>query len=518
MKLKKALNFLFFRYPTKDITKNYTFDESAAIVEQLFKTDFLQAELYTLQADYYLSININNIASLKQKEAKIKETPQLLHDKEKNRMISIINNMKVFKFGGASVNSADAVKNVAEILDKYSTEKILVVVSAMGKTTNALEKLTQAYFNKTNEINALLDEIKKFHFHIIEELFSDKNHKVYADIQLIFDELMHKLVSRTSDNYDFEYDQIVSTGELISTKIISHYLKSKGIKNKWLDAREIIKTDTTYREGKVNWQETMHKTNNIVIPYFEDKIYSFRLIITQGFIGSSDDEHTTTLGREGSDYSAAIFAYNLDATEMVIWKDVPGLLNADPKFFEDTQKLDAISYREAIELAYYGATIIHPKTIKPLQNKNIPLYVKSFLHPENEGTIISNHENADGLIPSFIFKKDQALISISPKDFSFIAEENLSDIFGIFSDNKIKINLMQNSAISFSVCIDGNVKRFDALIKTLQENYKVRYNLQLDLITIRHYNQATIDKVVNNRKILLEQRSRTTAQLVVENK
>ncbi len=425
--------------------------------------------------------------------------------------------MKVFKFGGASVNSADAVKNIAKILDKYSNKKVLVVVSAMGKTTNALEKLTQAYFYKSNEANVLLNEVREYHFQIIKALFNDKKHKVFSDIKIIFEELLYKLVSQPSDNYDFEYDQIVSNGELISTKIVSHYLSYKGINNQWLDAREIIKTDTTYREGKVNWQETMHKTNNLVIPFFEDINLSRHLIITQGFIGSTLDEHAITLGREGSDYSAAIFAHSLDATEMIIWKDVPGLLNADPKFFEDTHKLDSISYHEAIELAYYGATIIHPKTIKPLQNKKIPLYVKSFLHPEKEGSIISNCKKADGWIPSFIFKQEQALISISPKDFSFIAEKNLSDIFGIFSGNKIKINLMQNSAISFSVCVDSNVNRFDTLIKALQKNYKVRYNLQLDLITIRHYDQFTIDKVVDNRKILLEQRSRTTAQLVVDN-
>ncbi|MFZ4400360.1 MAG: aspartate kinase [Bacteroidales bacterium] len=425
--------------------------------------------------------------------------------------------MKVFKFGGASVNCAEAVKNVAEILRKFNNEKILVVVSAMGKTTNALEKLTLAYFNKSNETKAQLEEIQKYHFLITETLFADKNHEVYSDIQLIFEELSFKLISHPSGNLDFEYDQIVSNGELISTKIISHFLNLKGISNQWMDAREIIKTDSNYREGNVNWQECMHKTNKLVIPYFDDYCKDTHLVITQGFIGSSPDGHAVTLGREGSDYSAAIFAFNLNASELVIWKDVPGLLNADPKFFDDTRKLDAISYREAIELAYYGATIIHPKTIKPLQNKNIPLYIKSFLQPEKEGTLISNQENTDDLIPSFIFKQDQALISISPKDFSFIAEENLSDIFGIFSENKIKINLMQNSAISFSVCFDSNTTHFDTLIKTLQENYKARYNLQLDLITIRHYNQATIDKVVDNRKILLEQRSRTTAQLVVEN-
>jgi len=426
--------------------------------------------------------------------------------------------MKVFKFGGASVYNAEAVINVAEILGKYSNEKILVVVSAMGKTTNALEKLSIAYYNKSIEAKLILEEVKKYHFQIIDCLFENKNHEVFNDIQLIFEDLQHKLISRTSENYDFEYDQIVSNGELISTKIISHYLNYKGIKNQWLDARLIIKTDTTYREGNVNWQESMHQTNNIIIPFFEDKSQASHLMITQGFIGSTPDGHSISLGREGSDYSAAIFAYNLNATEMIIWKDVPGLLNADPKFFEDTHKLDAISYREAIELAYYGATIIHPKTIKPLQNKNIPLYVKSFLHPESIGSIISNQENYDGLIPSFIFKQEQVLISISPKDFSFIAEGNLADIFGIFSDNKIKINMMQNSAISFSICFDANNKHLDKLIKTLQEKYKVRYNIGLDLITIRHYDQFTIDKIIGFRKIFLEQRSRTTAQLLVENR
>jgi aspartate kinase len=425
--------------------------------------------------------------------------------------------MKVFKFGGASVNNAEAVRNVAEILKKFRGEKILVVVSAMGKTTNALEEICQAYFNKSIQTKTLLDKVMHYHFKIIDNLFDDKNHEVYYDIQQIFDELLHKLISRASENYDFEYDQIVSNGELISTKIISHYLNLKGFQNQWLDAREIIKTDTSYREGNVNWQECMHKTNHLVIPFFEVKNPNGFLMITQGFIGSTPDGHTITLGREGSDYSAAIFAYNLAASEMIIWKDVPGLLNADPKYYDDTHKLDAISYREAIELAYYGATIIHPKTIKPLQNKNIPLYVKSFLHPENEGSIISNHENSDGLIPSFIFKQNQTLLSISPKDFSFIAEENLSDIFAIFSENKIKINLMQNSAISFSVCFDENAIYFGSLIKSLQKNYQVRYNLHLDLITIRHYDQQTINKVTANRKVLLEQRSRTTAQMIVEN-
>ncbi|MCX6230824.1 MAG: aspartate kinase [Bacteroidetes bacterium] len=424
--------------------------------------------------------------------------------------------MKVFKFGGASVNSADAVKNVAEILKNYKEEKLLIVISAMGKTTNALERLCQAYLDKTTDCHDIFEGIYNYHFQIINALFSDKNHEIFEEINSIFKELNIKIKSHPSENYDFEYDQIVSTGELLSTKIISFYLNSSGIKNTWLNACDIIKTDNTYREGKVDWQECMHKTNRLLIPIFEDKFSPVSFVITQGFVGSSPDEHPITLGREGSDYSAAIFAYNLNATEMIIWKDVPGVLNADPKYFEDTHKLDKISYTEAIELAYYGASIIHPKTIKPLQNKNIPLKIKSFIHPEEEGTIISDIDQAEGLIPSFIFKKNQCLVSISPRDFSFIAEENLSSIFGILAKIGIKINLMQNSAISFSICIDENNNKFELLISELKKDYKVKYNQNLELITIRHYDQQTIDKLVNGREIKLEQKSRLTVQIVVK--
>lgn len=422
--------------------------------------------------------------------------------------------MKVFKFGGASVNSATAVKNVAEILSKNTDEKILTVISAMGKTTNSLENLTNEFFNRTDKKYAIFEEIKSFHFNIINELFTDKSHHIFLKINELFNLLYKKIITSPTDNFDFEYDQIVCYGELISTSIVSNYLTNCQLKNRWIDAREIIRTDLTYREGKVDWIFTNSCIKQIILPFFTK---SDNLIITQGFIGGGRGNHSVTLGREGSDYSAAIFAYGLNASSMTIWKDVPGLLNADPKFFEDTKKIDFISYREAIELAYYGATIIHPKTIKPLQNKNIPLYVKSFLNPENEGSVISNIEKTEEIIPSFIFKKNQALVSISPKDFSFIAEENLSEIFKIITKNQIKINLMQNSAISFSICMDADNRHFEKLIGDLQLNFKVKYNKNLDLITIRHYNQAIIDKVVNNRKILLEQKSRLTAQLIVEN-
>ena len=423
--------------------------------------------------------------------------------------------MKVFKFGGASVNNSSAVKNVADILRLYKEHNILIVISAMGKTTNALENLTKAYFNNIIEKETIFIEIKQYHFKIIDELFSDKQNQIFRTITEIFNQLYKKINTSVTDNFDFEYDQIVSYGEIISTLIVSNYLNNKNINNIWVDARKIIKTDSIYREGKVDWIKTENCITQSVLPLFKKN--ENKIIITQGFIGGSSDGHSITLGREGSDYSAAIFAFGLNAEEMIIWKDVSGVLNADPKFFENTFKLDDISYREAIELAYYGATIIHPKTIKPLQNKNIPLYVKSFLNPENQGTRISNIEKADGLIPSFIFKQNQVLISISPKDFSFIAEENLSEIFNIISDNKIKVNLMQNSAISFSICIDADNRHFDKLIETLQQKFKVKYNSNLDLITIRHFDYATIDKVVRNRKILLEQKSRLTAQIIVEN-
>lgn len=422
--------------------------------------------------------------------------------------------MKVFKFGGASVKDASAVKNVADILKRFPNENIIVVISAMGKITNALEKLANAVFYKKEEASKTLDEIKKYHFDIIGELFPDKNHPIYNEISNTFVELDWAIEDDPTENYNYEYDKIVSMGEIISTKIVNMYLNEAGISSKWWDVRDLIQTDNTYREGKVDWELTQELVDKKLLPFFEKE--KNKIVITQGFLGGTSENFTTTLGREGSDYTAAILAYTTNAESVTIWKDVPGVLNADPKWFDETKKLEQISYQDAIELAYYGATVIHPKTIKPLQNKAIPLYVKSFLNPEEKGTII-NEIQSPLPIPSFIFKVNQVLISISPKDFSFIAEDNFSDIFNLFSEKQVKINVMQNSAISFSVSVDNDERKLPDLIKTLQKQYRVLYNENLELITIRYYDQATIDRVTIDKKILLEVKSRYTVQLVVKN-
>lgn len=423
--------------------------------------------------------------------------------------------MKVFKFGGASVKDAEAVKNVATILKQYPDQNIVVVLSAMGKTTNALERLTNAYFfsgeNKTSETEntaAALEEIKKYHFGIIEQLFPDKGHPIYNEINNAFVELDWAIEEPPSHSYDHEYDQIVSIGEIVSSKIVNAYLNQAGIKSKWQDVRDFIQTDNTYREGNVDWELTQRLSQTLTT--------SEGIIVTQGFIGGTSENFTTTLGREGSDYTAAIIAFTTNAECVTIWKDVPGVLNADPKWFAETKKIEQLSYHDAIELAYYGATVIHPKTIKPLQNKKIPLYVKSFLKPEEAGTII-NEDQSPLPLPCFIFKVNQVLISISPKDFSFIVEENFSAIYKLFAEKQVKINMMQNSAISFSVCIDNDAQKLPDLIKTLQKDYRVLYNENLELITIRYYDQATIDRVTIDKKVLLEVKSRYTVQLVAQN-
>ena len=421
--------------------------------------------------------------------------------------------MKVFKFGGASVKNAEAVKNVAEILKLFPNDKIIVVVSAMGKTTNALEKLVDAFFNKkdtSEEINI----IKNYHLEIINDLFENKSNQVFNEFSNIISLLENYVRKEPTSNFDFEYDQLVSFGEIISTKIVSAYLNEIGLCCQWLDARSLIKTDDNYRDAKVDWKKTEESINSNVSKINTEN-NSCKIALTQGFIGSTNDEKTVTLGREGSDYSAAIIAYSLNAAEVVIWKDVAGVLNADPKWFDETIKLEQLSYHDAIELAYYGATVIHPKTIKPLQNKNIPLWVKSFIKPNEIGTVIKDDETALS-VPSFIFKINQILITISPKDFSFIVEENYRDIFQMFMEAKVKINVMQNSAINFSLSVDDDERRLPKLINQLKEKFKVRYNSGLELITIRHYDQSTIDRVSVNKKILLEQKSRSTVQLVVK--
>lgn len=416
--------------------------------------------------------------------------------------------MRIFKFGGASVKDAESVKNVATILNtNTSKERLCVVVSAMGKTTNLLEEIAKNYFNKVDTSNQL-NLLKEYHFSICKNLFSN-NDKFFEELHNVFVELEWILEEEPGMDFSFVYDQIVCLGEILSTKIIAAFLNNTGLNCNWVDARDLIKTDNTYREGKVDWDSTLSCTKE----YFTKNYH--QLILTQGFIGGTSENFTTTLGREGSDYSAAILAYCLDAKEVLIWKDVPGVLNADPKYFSNTFVLNHLSYQDTIELAYYGATVIHPKTIKPLQNKNIALKVKSFLNPNLEGTLIDGSNTTEHK-PSYIVKRNQVVMSIFPKDFSFIIEDNLSEIFKVFSQKQVKINLMQNSAISFSVCINNDENKIQELIPLLKNNYKVLFNEKLQLITIRYFNEETENSVLKNKEKILEQRSRHTLQVVVK--
>ena len=420
--------------------------------------------------------------------------------------------MKVFKFGGGSVQNADGVKQLENILRLYPNEQLVVVISAIGKTTNLMEKILEAWYHHSSSLGELLEEFQNNHLDIIYQLNSETD-RIVQSIQPLFDSLAAIVQNSPSDYYDYDYDRIVSYGELISTTLISTYLNINGLLNIWSDARQLVRTDNSHREAGVNWKETMPLIRNYTNGYFKEK--QGNIIVTQGFIGASSDGKTTTLGREGSDYTAAVFGFSLDATDVTIWKDVPGLFNADPRIFPEAVKLDHISYEEAIELSYYGASIIHPKTLKPLQNKKIPLYVKFFFHPEESGSLISAKKNHIS-IPSFIFKENQILLSIFPKDFSFIAVNNLFEIFTILSQQKIKINLMQNSALSFSICFDYHQTKVERLIKSLQDNYTIKYNDQAELITIRHYDNESLRKILHHKKILIEQRNRTTYQLVLK--
>ena len=420
--------------------------------------------------------------------------------------------MKVYKFGGASVKDAAGVRNIAKIIADSGHKELLVVVSAMGKITDRLEALTHAYLFGLPNTLEIFEEIKRFHFDMLNDLFPNHNLPIYDDVTNSFVEIDWLLEEEPSDAPDYIYDQIVSIGEIISTKIVAAFLQDGGLQTKWLDARNYIHTDNTYREARVNWEKTAFEIEKNLTPLLEKHIG-----VTQGFIGSTSENFTTTLGRDGSDYSAAIFSACLNAESLTIWKDVPGVLNADPKWFDETERIPELSYHDAIELAYYGATIIHPKTIKPLQNKSIPLFVRSFLNPDAAGTSITATKNHVP-VPSFIFKVNQVLISIFPKDFSFIIEENLSEIFSLFHKHRAKINTMLNSAISFSVSFDYDGIKLESLIKDLSEDYKVKYNTDMELVTIRYYNQQTIDRVTANKNILLEVKSRNTCQIVMRNK
>ena len=417
--------------------------------------------------------------------------------------------MKIFKFGGASVKDAAGVKNLIRVLKTVGYQDTLVVVSAMGKTTNALEKIIEIYFkDQPAQLSQELLMLKEFHLKIVDELFEDQTQKVSKVVQDCFEELHSFLKTNKAPNYSFVYDQVVSYGELLSTSIIHHYFEVQGWKSFWLDARECIKTDDYYRAANLNWEQTQ----DLIKSHTKDR----QLIITQGFIGSNSNNFTTTLGREGSDYSAAIFAYALNASSVTIWKDVPGVLNGDPRVFKNTELLHQISYREAIELAFYGASVIHPKTLQPLQRKEIPLYVKSFENPEQNGTAVSKGKTLDPLIPCFIVKKDQVLIRLSSIDFSFIVEENISYIFGLLHEYQMPVELIQNSAISFSVCVNNKYKRLEELILVLRSRFNVEVKEHVDLFTVRHFNQTALQSIrANGKQILLEQRTEETAQFVL---
>ncbi len=427
-----------------------------------------------------------------------------------------ISMLKVFKFGGASVKDADSVRNIGTIVQKYNTKPLAIVISAMGKTTNALEKIVNAWYENDERLHTYIEEVIQYHQNIAHELFPDSNHIVHYKTDLLFGELEGYVNTPCELMYDFDYDQIVSLGEMLSTTIVSEYLKELNLNCQLFDAREFIRTDDTWREGKVDWTVTQQLIKNQLHPFLNHFEGGIPIALTQGFIGANEKQPTTTLGREGSDYTAAILAHCLDASEMTVWKDVPGVLNADPKHFENTFLLSHISYREAIELTYYGASVIHPKTIKPLQNKGISLRVKSFLNPDAAGTTISSASKDDDKASSIILKSDQTLLSFLVKDFSFIAENNLSEIFSALSASGIKVHMMQQSAISFSICFDQNDKKMDKLLELLGKKFEYRYNTGLQLITIRHYDQLTINKLLSGRQLLLEQRSRSTAQFVLK--
>jgi len=420
--------------------------------------------------------------------------------------------IRVFKFGGASVKDAAAVRNVASILGKYENNHLVIVLSAMGKTTNALERVHQAYIaGQNNDAVKRISESRRYHDEILMELFPYSTDPVYLTVADIFSKLTAELDVAQESSFDKSYDRIVSYGEKIATAILHAYLLNVGFAAGLVQAGDYVISDNTYRDAFVNWDETTQRINAAA----EDWFSQYKIILTQGFIGRSAENCPITLGREGSDFSAAIFAHALNAVEVIIWKDVPGIMNADPKLIPSAIALPHISYREAVELAYYGATVIHPKTIKPLENKNIPLRVKSFLNPTGVGTIIDKNSNDDKIAVSYIFKFNQVLLSVLPRDFSFINEKNMSEIFSLFSRNNIKVRLMQNSAVSFSVSFDFEPAKLSVLIEDLAKRYIVRYNDSVDLITIRHYESDSADEFVKNRKVLLEQKSRSTWQLIV---
>jgi aspartate kinase len=415
--------------------------------------------------------------------------------------------MKVYKFGGASVKDAEGIKNLAKIVSG-ETDKLVIVVSAFGKTTNAIEKVLEAWLTGENDYLVLLNEVYNRHLSVIADLFGTSTEEK-GKIDISFAILRDYLLTRVKGEFDFEYDQVVSFGEIWSTIIVYEYLKKYFKSVSWCDIRENLITDDRYRDANVLWTESAKRMQS-TFDFTKGRIY-----VTQGFIGGTAAGQTTTLGREGSDYSAAILANILDADCVVVWKDVPGILNADPKWFPEALKLDEISYKEAVEMSFSGAKVIHPKTIKPLHNKNIPMYVRSFLKPEENGTVIKVDATLRKVIPVFIKKENQILISILPKDFSFVMGDNLSRIFHSFITHGIKVNLVEASAVSIDVCVDDERTKVDILISDLKTEFTAIYNDKIEMLTIRHYTPDSIELITEGREILLEQKTRSTVRFVV---
>ena len=418
--------------------------------------------------------------------------------------------MKIFKFGGASIKDALGVKNVANILQQEGASNCLLVISAMGKMTNAFENIVNSYVNNDQEkLTESIDFTINYHTKIINDLFQDE-HEIHQNITILFGEMIHFLAKNIAKEYDYLYDQIVCYGELLSTTIVSEYLTDIGVTNTWKDVRKLVITDAVYRDATLNWLETEQ--------LIKTQIDSSKLTIVQGFIGGNSNGNTTTLGREGSDYTAAIFAYCLDAKNVTIWKDVLGVLNADPREFKETQLLNQISYEETIEMAFYGASVIHPKTIKPIQNKQIPLYVRSFNDLNSPGTKVSSGITIEPIVPCFIVKKNQVLISISTRDFSFMVEENISDIFKLLHTYQLRVNLIQNSAISFSVCVDNSFNHFDQFYDEIKLVFKTSFIKGVDLYTVRHFTNNSLNKIHNLGRSILSQINKNTAQIIIQKK
>jgi len=418
--------------------------------------------------------------------------------------------MRIFKFGGASVKDAKGVQNVVKVLKKVGYTDTLVIVSAMGKTTNALEVIVDQYFNSPKELSNSIVELEQFHSEIVTELMGVEAQPLKEKVSVLIQELKSFFEHNKATNYSFVYDQVVSFGELLSTTIINAYLNYININSEWLDARKCVKTDAYYRDANLDWDATQEAIN--------DQVSKTKLVVSQGFIGSDENNFTTTLGREGSDYTAAIFAYALNAESVTIWKDVPGVLNGDPRVFGNTVLLNQISYTEAIELAFYGASVIHPKTLQPLQRKEIPLYVRSFLNPEGAGTSVSKGKTLEPHVPCYILKPKQVLIRLSSLDFSFMVEDNISEVFALLYKSQMRVDMIQNSAISFSVCVNNKYNRLEELLQILRSKFKVTVYEDVDLYTVRHFDSEAL-KSIESRKddILLEQRAQETIQYVVKN-